>query len=131
MYIIIVGDRDTDLSLAGELAVKGNEVCMIRKGSSRYRGFGSSIRICQLNAYELDNDLLLEAGIGHADVLYAVTESDNMNITISLLADRLHHVSKIVARLNDGRKESIYRSLGIQIVDPAKSESELLMNQLC
>ena len=65
-----------------------------------------------------DRDILLKAGITHADGLAAVTNSDEANVIIARLARLVFHVPKAVARLVDPRKEDIYRRLGVQIVAP-------------
>ena len=42
-----------------------------------------------LHGDSLDNDLLLEAGIGNVETVVAVTNEDEVNILVSLLAKRM------------------------------------------
>jgi trk system potassium uptake protein TrkA len=63
----------------------------------------------------LDTDILQEAGAGEADMVVAVTNSDETNILSCLLAKR-HGRARTVALVNKLAFESLVMSLGIDVV---------------
>ncbi|HKL79175.1 MAG TPA: NAD-binding protein [Mobilitalea sp.] len=126
MYIIIIGAEETGNILAEALVDDGHKVCIIGGYHDNKDARVRSSRVQYLKTLEVDNEILNEAGIEHADVLYAVATDDKMNKTAAIIAKRYYHIPKVVVKLNNFEKSDIFEELGIQTVFPAKSELELL-----
>ena len=62
--------------------------------------------------------MLEQAGIGEADVLVAATNHDNTNIMIAQLWRHVYDVPRVVARVFEPSRETVYRQLGIDTVCP-------------
>jgi trk system potassium uptake protein TrkA len=91
---------------------------------------GSGFNGQRIKGVEYDSDKLTEAGIKIANAVLAVTPDDNINIMVSLVAGKIFHVRKIIARVNDPEKESIYDKLGIETINPVQSGVEVLKSRL-
>ncbi|HEX3022890.1 MAG TPA: NAD-binding protein [Lachnospiraceae bacterium] len=130
MYIIIIGCGRLGSHLANVLADDGNDICIIDRSADKLNDLGSGFNGQRIKGIEFDSDILIEAGVKQADALLAVTSNDNINITVSLIAERIFKVPKIVARVNDPGKKSIYFQLGIDTINPIQYEIEIIKSQL-
>lgn len=130
MHIVIIGCGKLGSKLAKELSDEGNDVCVIDRSGDKLNTLGSGFNGQRIKGIEFDSDILEEAGITHTDVMMAVTSDDNINITVSLIAERIFHVPKIIAKVNDPEKSTIYYELGICTINPIIYEIELLKKNL-
>lgn len=130
MYIIIVGCGRLGSYLAKGLSDGDNDICIIDRNGDRLNTLGSGFNGQRIKGIEFDRDNLIEAGIVQADALLAVTSDDNINITVSLIAEKLFHVPQIIARVNDPEKDFIYNKLCISTINPIHNEIEILKSKL-
>lgn len=130
MYIIIIGCGRLGSNLAKELADDGHDICILDRDVDRLNMLGSGFNGQRIKGVEFDSDKLIEAGIKQADSILAVAPDDNTNIVVSLIAERIYHVPKIIARVNDPEKNFIYDKLGIETINPVHSGIEILKNKL-
>jgi trk system potassium uptake protein TrkA len=130
MYIIIVGCGKFGSNLARGLSDDGYNVCIIDRNADRLDSLGSGFNGQRIKGIEYDSDNLLEAGIKHADAVIAATPDDNVNITVSLIADKIFAVPQIIARVNDPEKNLIYHKMGIYTINPIQYELEIVKNKL-
>lgn len=130
MYIIIVGCGKLGRSLAKGLSDDGNDICIIDRNSDKLNALGTGFNGQRIRGVEFDSDNLLEAGIKQADALIAAASDDNINITVSLIADKIFHVPQIIARVNEPEKNIIYNKLGISAINPIQFEMEMLKSKL-
>lgn len=130
MYIIIVGCGRLGSNLAKELSDIGHDISIIDHDSGRLSVLGSGFNGHIVKGVEFDNDNLLDAGIDKADAILAVSQDDNINITISLIAKNIYHVSKIVARINDPNRKYFYNKLNIDTINPVQLGVEILKSRL-
>lgn len=130
MYIIIIGCGRLGSNLAKELSDDGNDICIIDRSGDKLNALGSGFNGQRIKGIEFDSDNLQEAGIDRADSVLAVTSDDNINITVSLIAERIFHVPKIIAKVNDPEKNSIYYELGINTINPVIYEIEMLKKNI-
>jgi trk system potassium uptake protein len=102
MRVILVGGAGLPAQVAAALRDAGDEVTVIE---------GDPLVPATLEA----------AGALKADVLAALTQSDEDNLVISLLAKRRYHIPRIVARVNDPANEALFdSSWGVDaLVSPA------------
>lgn len=130
MYIIIIGCGRFGSNLAKELSDDGNDVCIIDRNGDKLNALGSGFNGQRIKGVEFDSDNLLEAGVEKADALIAVTADDNINITVSLIADKIFKVPRIIARVNDPEKNLFYHKFGINTINPIQYEIEILKSKL-
>lgn len=130
MYIIIVGCGRMGSNLAYELSDHGHDVCIIDRSMERLKILGSGFNGKIMNGIEFDSDNLKSAGIEQADVLLAVTSDDNINITVSMVANRIYHVPQVIARVNDPKRKQLYDKLGIHTINPVQLGANLIIDKL-
>ena len=130
MYIIIVGCGRLGSNLAKGLADDGNDICIIDRNGEKLDDLGSGFNGHKIKGIEFDSVNLMEAGVTKADVLLAVTPDDSINITVSLIAKKIFYVPKIIARVNEPGKKSIYSKLEIDTISPVEYEIEALKSKL-
>lgn len=130
MYIIIIGCGRLGSKLAKGLSDDGNDICIIDRKREKLDNLGSGFNGHRIKGIEYDSVNLMEAGVTEADVLLAVTPDDNINITVSLIAKKIFHVPKIIARVNEPSKKIIFNKLEIDTISPVEYEIEALKNKL-
>lgn len=114
--VIVVGCGRVGAELAGALDKGGHQVSIIDKRPESFRrlraGFGGLV----VTGYGFDRDHLREAGAEGADALAAVTSGDNSNILTARIGREVFEIPKVVARIYDPRRATIYQRLGIPTI---------------
>ena len=126
MYILIIGCGRLGSTISQDLADSGHDICIIDRDAEKLRNLGTGFNGQRIQGIEFDNDNLLSGGIHQADVLLALTPDDNINITVCLVAAKIHHVARIIARVNDPARKYIYETLGIEVINPTQLSAEIL-----
>jgi trk system potassium uptake protein len=130
MYIIIVGCGRLGCTLAKELSDADYNVSVIDSDSQKLDTLGGGFNGLRIKGVEFDLDVLKEAGIQQADCFVSVTPEDNLNITASLIAKKIFNIPRIVARINEPKKKSIYDSLEIETINPTEISAFILKSRI-
>lgn len=130
MYIIIIGCGRLGSTLAKELSDAGHDVSVVDSDAARLDTLGSGFNGLRVKGIEYDNDILLEAGIEKADYVIAVTPADNINITVSLIAKNIFKAPRIIARVNDPGKKSVFERLELETINPTEISVYLLKSRI-
>ena len=80
MEIIIVGCGKVGVTLAEQLVQEGHNVVMVDTSAERLQSFSEDIDAIKLVGNGASITTQMEAGIQTADILIAVTGSDEMNL---------------------------------------------------
>src|SRR3989338_7277796 len=99
MGVIIVGAGDVGFYLAKKLVREKKEVIVLDKNEGKIRRVTDEINCQAMCASGSDPAALKEAGIERAEMIIAVTDSDEVNITACTLAALQSHVPIKVARV--------------------------------
>lgn len=126
MYIIIAGCGRIGSILAQDLAQEGHDVAVIDRNIKNLNELGSGFNGIRIKGIEFDRDKLEEAGIQNADYLMAITPSDSINITVSLIAQKIYHVPRIIVRDSALNMKKIYDRLHIDTVSPTMLGVDML-----
>ncbi len=102
MQILIVGGGLAGSTLAGKLSQDGHDVSLVDADPDSVRKFGDRLDIQVTEGNGATASVLRRAGIEKADLVVATTNSDEVNMCVSLLASYLFGVARIVARIHDG-----------------------------
>jgi trk system potassium uptake protein TrkA len=113
MYVIIMGCGRVGTEVCQLLVGEGHEVAVIDYNAAALDRLGPAFSGRKVLGVGFDRDVLLEAGIEHADAFAATSASDNSNIVAARLARNVFRVPKVVTRLYDPRRAEIYRRLGL------------------
>ncbi|MCA0385208.1 MAG: Trk system potassium transporter TrkA [Firmicutes bacterium] len=134
MNIIIVGAGKLGYSLADMFAIKDNNVTVIDNDSEALQRASAHIDMMAVHANGLNIDVLEQINIAITDVLIAVTEGDETNMLISLIAKRLG-CKRVVARIRNPEYSSqldfLKQTLGIDyIANPDLETAKEITKQL-
>jgi trk system potassium uptake protein TrkA len=113
MKVIIMGCGRVGVQLARLLVDEGHEVAVIDYDANALTYLGPNFKGQKIIGVGFDRDILLKAGIEHADAFAAASSSDNANILAARIAHNIFHVPRVVARLFDPQRAEIYRRLGM------------------
>ena len=113
MYIVIVGGGDVGLSLTRLLQEHGHEVVLVEKDPARYGKLSDELGEAVIMGDGADLGTLLDMGANRADVLAAVTGTDQDNLVICQLAKLIYLIPRTIAVVNDPRNEELFSSLGV------------------
>lgn len=115
MYVIIVGGGNTGAYLAKLLLKAGHTLRVIEERPSVLEKLRAEIPPEAILEGDGSSPLILEkAGIASADVLAAVTGSDETNLVITSLARFEFKVPRVVARVNNPKNAWLFtREMGV------------------
>lgn len=114
MNIIIIGGGNVGYYLAERLSEK-NYVVLIEKEIEISKKLAKQMNVLVIQGDGCDPNLLKQAGIKKADVVAAVTGSDEDNLVICQIAKDLYNVRRTVAKVNNPKNEKIFTKLGVDI----------------
>lgn len=106
MRVIIVGAGEVGLHVAQVLSREHHEVTLIETSEEVGRRVGMALDVQVRAGNGADPRVLEEAGIAQADMLLAVTGSDEVNILSCLMASSLTRLPVKVARVRDQAYEA-------------------------
>lgn len=118
-YVMIVGCGRLGASLANTLSDNNGNVLIMDTDSSAFHRLAFNFGGLSVVGNGMDLNDLKNAQIQKASAVIAVTNHDNTNIMVAQLARDLFHVDKVIARLYDPERESVYQELGIETICPA------------
>jgi len=130
MYIVIIGCGRLGSGLAMELSNDGHDVVIVDKDGKNLERLRSGFNGTRIKGVEIDNDILMEAGIDKADIFLAMTQADNINIMASQIAKNIFKVPRVIARIFDPSREFIYRKLGLQTISPTEVSINIIKNKI-
>src|SRR5919205_1272810 len=86
VHIVIMGCGRVGSTLAHILEDKGHSVAIIDQSPEAFRRLGSGFKGRKITGIGFDQDVLIEAGIEHADAFAAVSSGDNSNVISARVA---------------------------------------------
>ena len=89
MYVVIVGAGEVGLHIAGFLAQEGQKVALIERDHDRLGEVGEKVDALTVIGNGASKRVLSEANVKQADILIAVTDSDEVNMIACMAAKRV------------------------------------------
>lgn len=114
--IIIVGCGRVGSQLATLLSHGDGNVCVVDRNAEAFSNLDRNFNGTTLQGLGFDEDVLIRAGVEEADVVAAVTQSDNSNLMVVEVARRIFGVPRVIARLYNPARERAYMQLGLDYV---------------
>lgn len=118
MKIVILGSGRVGARLAQLLEADGHSVSIIDSDPESLNRLPETFAGQTTLGTGIDADVLKAAGIEDADAFAAVTNFDNTNIMASQIAKEIFGVPKVLARIYDPGRETLYHELGLETVCP-------------
>ena len=119
MQIIIVGLGRTGTVLAAQLSAENNSVTVVDVDAQLVEEFSSRLDIMGIAGNGASYSVLREAGIETADVLIAVTETDEFNLLCCLIAKkagRCRTVARVRSPVFNQEINFLKQELGLSLV---------------
>ena len=99
MKILIVGAGEVGFHIASHLARENKDVVIIDKDPAAIRHVSDNIDVQVVNGSGSSPVILEESGIKEAEILLAVTDSDETNLVACLVANLISPSTKKIARI--------------------------------
>lgn len=116
MYIIIVGGGKVGFYLAKKLAEEHHTVSLVEKETVTAEEIAKELNeVLIINGDGCNTRYLEDAGISRADVVAAVTGSDEVNLMVCQLAKQFSKVKRTVARINDPKNTHTFNEVGVDV----------------
>ncbi len=118
MFIVIAGGGKIGSYLATVLLESGNEVAVIEEKLQTADRLSVAFQGSYLVIHGdgCDSRYQEDAGIRRADVFVATTGKDDNNLVACEIAQRVFHVPRVIARVNNPKNLRIFREVGIECV---------------
>lgn len=128
MDIIIIGGGKVGYTLAKYLSNEGDNITVIDKDSKVVNRIAENLDVMSIKGNGTSLNILHEAGIAEADVLIAVTNSDEINMLCSLAAKKLgakHTIARVRTPEYSEELIMLKDELGIDlIINPEKEAAK-------
>lgn len=133
MKIIILGAGQVGGTLAENLVGENNDITIVDKNPERLRELQDKYDLRVVTGYASHPDVLKEAGAHDADMLVAVTNTDEINMAACQVAYSLFNTPNRIARIRSPEyikeKETLFKS-GAVPVDHLIAPEELVTNYI-
>jgi trk system potassium uptake protein TrkA len=115
---MILGCGRVGAQLATLLDRDGHEVTVLDIDAASFRRLPTSYRGRALVGNGIDIDALRRSGVENVDAFVACTQGDNRNVMAAQIAKHTFGVRRVLCRIYDPIRESIYHDLGLETISP-------------
>lgn len=135
MYIVVVGAGEVGSYVAERLSREGHDVAVIEQDRARLRRLEEQLDVLTVAGAGTSPHVLAQAGLAKADLLVAVTNSDDTNLVACLLAKQAG-VPRCVARVESSEllgpeAKRLHDAVGADLVlDPDRETTEEILDLL-
>ena len=127
MYIIVVGVGRVGLHLAKALIAVGHEVTAIERDASRYQYIADEIGSVAIQGDGASLDDLKAGGANRADLVIAVTGSDETNLAVCQMAKGVFSALRTMSLVKSPSNDALFRVLG---VDTTINTTHLMLSNI-
>ena len=117
-------------TIAHILEDQGHSVAVIDQEAEAFRKLRSGFKGSKVTGAGFNREILIEAGIEHADAFAAVSSGDNSNVIAARVARESFSVQNVVARIYDPRRAEVYQRLGIPTVATVRWTADQMLRRL-
>ncbi len=101
MKIIIIGAGEVGYNIANRLASENKHVIVIDKDEAAISRLNENLDVQTITASGSNPEVLIDAGVNDADILLAVTDSDEVNLVACLMSNLIAPKIKKLARVRN------------------------------
>jgi trk system potassium uptake protein TrkA len=130
VHIVIMGCGRVGSTIAHILEDQDHSVAVIDQDPDAFRKLTASFKGSKITGIGFDRDVLIEAGIEHADAFAAVSSGDNSNVIAARVVRESFGVGRVVARIYDPRRAEVYQRLGIPTVATVRWTADQMLRKL-
>jgi len=116
MYIVIVGGGKVGFYLAKKLSGSHHTISLVEKDMATCKEIAQELNdVLVINGDGCALSYLEDAGLDRADVVAAVSGSDEVNLMVCQLARHSSKVKRTVARVNDPKNSHTFNEVGVDV----------------
>jgi trk system potassium uptake protein len=130
VHIVIMGCGRVGSTIAHILEDQDHSVAVIDQDPDAFRKLTASFKGSKITGIGFDRDVLIEAGIEHADAFAAVSSGDNSNVIAARVVRESFGIGRVVARIYDPRRAEVYQRLGIPTVATVRWTADQMLRKL-
>lgn len=130
MNVLVIGCGRLGADLAGMLDSHGHSVVVVEESPALLDRLPDDFSGQTVTGMPMDMSVLRSAGIENCDAVAVVTPDDNLNITISQIAQEFFHVNNVIARVSDPMRGSVFASFGLHTVCPTNMASSAIYDAI-
>lgn len=125
MKVIILGAGQVGYSIARYLAFKENDITMVDQSADLLKRISDKLDVQPVVGFASHPDVLKQAGAEEADLLIAVTASDEVNMIACEVAQSLFHVETKIARI---RHQSYLKPAWANMFNPQRLAIDVIIS---
>lgn len=118
MNILVIGSGLLGRKTAELLSSAGHTVSVLDENPDNLSLLNSDFDGVTSVGFPMDLQSLRSAGVESCDAAAVVTSDDNLNITVGQIVKDFFHVPRVIARISDPHRETVFESFGLQTVCP-------------
>ncbi len=126
MHAVVVGCGRVGSAVATRLAGEGWTVAIIDHLMESFNRLDPAFPGERIEGHAMDEDVLMLAGVEHADACVVCTDGDNTNLVTAQIVQRKYGVATTVARVLDPARAELYARLGLRTVCPTTTAIDTL-----
>ncbi len=126
MYIIVIGCGKVGSGFAEAMSREGHDVVIVDNDAVALEKISPSFSGLKVIGVPIDQDVLKRAGIERCDAFAAVTPDDNINIMASQIAKELYKVKRVIARIYNPARESVFHQFGLDTICPTNLSVDVI-----
>ena len=114
MKIVIIGAGEVGFHIASRLSVENKDVVIIDKNPDAIRRVSDSIDVQTIIGSGSSPVVLADAGVKEAEILLAVTDSDETNLIACLMTDIIAPTTKKLARIRSADFDNYHNNFQLR-----------------
>ena len=135
MQIVIVGCGKMGTVLTQRLSTEDNNICIVDTDKNIVQRLAAECDVMGLVGNGASYSVLAEAGVEHADLVIAVTESDELNLlccVIARKASQCHTIARVRNPMYNAEQQFLQKELGLSmIINPEQTAAMEIADLLC
>lgn len=119
MNIIIIGCGKVGITLAELLSAENHDIVLVDESSQKLQGIPESLDALRVTGNGASINTLMEAGVENADILIAVTGSDELNLLCCLIAKKVgkcHTIARVRNPIYNKEIDFIKEKMGLSMI---------------
>lgn len=120
MNVLVIGCGRLGGRLVNSLFRYGHTVSVVDRNPDTFKALDDDFDGLTIVGMPMDIEVMRSAGIESCDAVAAVTEDDNLNITISQIVKEFFGINNVVTRVVDPSREKIFKEFGLKTVCETK-----------
>lgn len=120
MNILVIGCGKLGRRLANSLFHYGHTVSVVDRDPDSFKALDDNFDGLTVSGIPMDIEIMKSAGVESCDAVAAVTDDDNLNITISQIVKEFFGINNVVTRVIDPSREQIFNEFGLKTVCETK-----------